>query len=105
MKKTSYVILFLIAVSFSFFYYLYNKDLNLVTKGKVKVYATVHDAMTWPHPLEIKILPKDHIFPVVECVDEKTYLIYKIRLPDGSYGFVLEGDFKLMRDNKESYCK
>ena len=79
------------------------RGLTLVTKGKVPVFATQEDAMKSPSPPAITQLSAGESVPVTKRVDVKHYLIYKIRLPDGRDGFVLDGEYSLMRDGKEAF--
>ena len=73
------------------------RGLTLVTKGTVPVYATQEDAMKSPSPPAIAQLSAGESVPVTKCVDVKHYLIYKVRLPDGRDGFVLDGEYSLIK--------
>ncbi len=79
------------------------RGLKLVTKGTVLVYATQEDAMKSPAPPAIAQLSAGESLPVTKRVDVKHYLIYKVRLPDERDGFVLDGEYSLMRDGKEAF--
>jgi hypothetical protein len=68
------------------------------------VYATEDDAMKSPRPPVLAQLSAGESVPVTKCVDVKHYLIYKVRLPDGRDGFVLDGEYSLMRDGKQVSC-
>ena len=80
-----------------------SRGLTLVTKGTVPVYATQEDAMKSPAPPAIAQLSAGESVLVTKRVDVKHYLIYKVRLPDGRDGFVLDGEYTLMRDGKEAF--
>lgn len=88
-----------------FLLYMYSlRGLTLTTKGTVPVYATEDDAMRSPPPSLIAQLSAGQTVPVIKCVDVKHYLIYKVRLPDGRDGFVLDGEYTLTRDGKQAFC-
>ncbi len=96
------VIIFGIALFMT--YILSPRGLMLVTKGTVPVYATEDDAINKPpKPSVIAQLSPDQSVPVTKCVDVKHYMIYKVRLPDGRDGFVLDGEYTLMRDGKKAF--
>ena len=76
--------------------------LYLVAHDEVPVFDTEKEAMT-SHSPEMKLTPLQRV-PVIECVDVKHYLIYKIRLQNGKEGYVNEGKYSLERDGKPSTC-
>ena len=76
----------------------------MVAQNAVPVFATEKQAMTWPHPVPIAELSSGQTVPVTKCVDVKSYMIYKIRLPDGRDGFVLDGQYLVMRNGKRTSC-
>jgi hypothetical protein len=78
--------------------------MTLVAKGMVPVYATLKDATKSPPPPVIAQLLAGESVPVSKCVDVKHYLVYKVRLPDGRDGFVLDGEYSLVRDGKQAVC-
>lgn len=78
--------------------------LNLVTKDLVLVYEAEVHATTWPHPAAMTELPAGRSVPVTRCIDVKHYLIYEIRLPDGRQGFVLDGNYELIRNGSVASC-
>lgn len=80
------------------------RGVTLVTKGTLLVYATQEDATKSPSPPAIAKLSAGESVPVTKCLDVKHYLIYKVRLRDGRDGFVLDGEYSLMRDGKEAFC-
>ena len=59
--------------------------------------------MKSPAPPAIAQLSAGESVLVTKRVDVKHYLIYKVRLPDGRDGFVLDGEYTLMRDGKEAF--
>lgn len=75
-----------------------------MAKGVVPVYATEGDAMKSPSPPVIAELTAGQSVPVMECVDVKHYIVYRVRLPNGREGFVLEGTYTIMRDGEQAYC-
>jgi hypothetical protein len=93
-----------VVITVSLFYMYSPRGLTLIAKERVMLYATEDGAMTWPHPAAIAELPVGQRVPVIKCVDVKHYLIYKVRLPDGREGFVLEGNYILTRNGEEAFC-
>ncbi len=78
--------------------------LYLVARTDVAVYASATDAMGKP-----PVKPESSLAPaqraeVVDCLDVKHYLIYKVRLADGRVGFVNVGEYSLERNGKPSSC-
>jgi hypothetical protein len=61
--------------------------------------------MAWPGQKAIAKLSSGQSVPVAECVDVKHFLIYKVDLPDGRNGFVLDGHYSLMRNGKKAFCR
>ena len=96
--------IFILGIIFFLSYMWSPRGLTLVTKGKVPVYATQEDAMKSPSPPAIAELLAGESVPVKKCVDVKHYMIYKVRLPYGRDGFILEGEYLLMRDGKQAFC-
>lgn len=107
-KKTMFifialVILFLVVVLMA--YHVFStKGLVLVAEETVYIYETQKKAMAWPSQKVIAKLSSGQSVPVAECVDVKHYLIYKVELPDGRNGFVLDGNYSLMRNGKKAFC-
>jgi hypothetical protein len=80
------------------------RGLVLVAKDDIPVYATQEDATKSPPPSPLARLASGQSVPVKKCVDVKHYFIYKVRLADGRDGFVLEGEYSLMRGDEEAFC-
>ncbi|MFZ6659147.1 hypothetical protein [Undibacterium sp. TJN19] len=76
--------------------------LYLVANEDIPVYAAEKEAMT-SISSQVK-LPATQRASVIECIDVKHYLIYKVRMPDGREGFVNNGKYSLERNGKPSYC-
>lgn len=108
-KKTMIIVTTLVLLAFGAALAVHlifsTNGLMLVAGDAVHVYATQEQAMTWPNPKAMTELSSGQSVPVTECVDVKHYLIYKIRLPDGRNGFVLDGNYNLMRDGKQAFCR
>lgn len=100
------IIVAFLAIGIAFIFYLiFSTDgITLVAQNAVPVFATEKQAMTWPHPVPIAELSSGQTVPVTKCVDVKSYMIYKIRLPDGRDGFVLDGQYLVMRNGKRTSC-
>lgn len=71
----------------------------LTAKESVPVFATVGESMSSSAPHPITALEQNQRVPVLQCVDVKVYLVYKIRLPDGKVGFVNSGKIDLTDRN------
>ncbi len=71
-------------------------DMHLVTGDTVSVFATQKDSITPSTGTRLTILKPDAIVPVIACIDEADYSIYKIQLPDGRSGYVSDGDYRLL---------
>lgn len=96
---------FILGIVLFWFYMSSPRGLTLVTKGTVSVFATEDDAMNKsPQPSVIAQLSAGQSMPVIKCVDVKHYMIHKVRLPDGRDGFVLDGEYMLMRNGKQAFC-
>ncbi len=79
--------------------------LSLVAKGSVPVFATVDDSMASPAAKTVAVLQPQQSVPVLQCVDVKHYQVYKVRLPDGSAGYVNVGEYAVLgKDGKRSSC-
>lgn len=77
----------------------------LIAKNNVLVFSTIEQAMARPNPIAMAVLPHGQRVSVVECIDVKSYMIYKVRLSGGHDGFVLDGDYVLMRNDKPAFCR
>lgn len=80
------------------------RGITLIAEGTVPVYATQEDAIKSPSPPTIAQLSAGERVPVTKCLDVKHYLIYKVRLPDGRDGYVLDGKYLLMKNGKPTCC-
>lgn len=98
------VVAIIVGIAFCVHLIFSTGGLLLIAKDFVQVYATEDEAMTWPHPSAMATLSPGQRVQVAKCVDVKNYQIYKVILPDGRNGFVLEGNYSLMRDGKEASC-
>lgn len=79
-------------------------DLYIVAQKNVPVYSFEKDAITLPSPKTgQKLVPYQRV-QVIECIDVKHYLIYKIRMQNGKFGFINEGEYFLERNNKPAAC-
>jgi hypothetical protein len=107
MKPTRWIIIGLILTAiFGTIFYAHQKpqDLYLVAKNMVTVYMSENEAMApVPSMTVFKIAPSERV-EVIECIDVKHYMIYKIRMPDGRQGFVNDGEYSLERFDKPSSC-
>jgi hypothetical protein len=103
---TTVVVLIVVTLGIAFVnYFIFStRGLMLVAKETVPVYATEDQAMTWPHPSAMTELSAGRSVPVTKCVDVKHYLIYKVHLPDGRDGFVLDGKYDLIRNGSQTSC-
>jgi hypothetical protein len=70
--------------------------MRLVTSDTVSVFATKKDSITPSAGTRLTILKPDTTVPVITCIDQADYSIYKIGLPDGKSGFVSDGDYRLL---------
>lgn len=75
--------------------------MHLVTSDTVSVFATKKGSITPSSGTRLTILKPDASVPILACVDEGDYSIYKIELPDGRSGYVNDGDYRL-RDKQYS---
>ena len=106
MIGTTAAVLIVVAFGIASAVYLISstRGLMLVAKEVVPVYATENQAMTWPHPTAMTELSAGQSVLVAKCVDVKLYLIYKVHLPDGRDGFVLDGKYDLIRNGTQASC-
>jgi hypothetical protein len=73
-------------------------SLFLVTKGAVSVYAT--EAASKSRGLApLRTLPASTRVEVMSCIDAKHYMLYQVRLSDGSIGFINDGNYDLEGPN------
>jgi hypothetical protein len=70
--------------------------MHLVTSDTVPVFATKKDSITPLSGTRLTILKSDTTVPVIACIDEADYSIYKIGLSDGKSGYVNGGDYRLL---------
>jgi hypothetical protein len=70
--------------------------MSLVTSDTVSVFATKKDSITPSSDTRLTILKPDTTVPVITCIDQADYSIYKIGLPDGKSGYVNDGDYRLL---------
>ncbi|MFC3285981.1 hypothetical protein [Litchfieldella rifensis] len=82
----------------------HERELFLVANGIVPIYETSEDAMSSPPKGIIAELQAQQRVKVVKCIDVKHYLIYKVRLSDGRIGYVIEGEYVLLRNGEQSHC-
>jgi len=78
---------------YSFCYLLFAKEF-------VAVYATASAAMADSESYRIAELFPQQSVPVLRVVDMKHYFILEVRLPDGQSGFVLEGSYTLLKNQR-----
>ena len=69
--------------------------MSLVTSDTVSVFATKKDSITQSSGTRLTTLKPDTTVPVISCIDQGNYSIYKIELPDGKSGYVNDGDYWL----------
>jgi hypothetical protein len=74
-------------------------DMALVTSDAVPVFATKQQAITPTLGNRLAVLEADARVPVLDCIDEGNYSIYRVRLSDGRTGFVSDGDYRLQDKN------
>ena len=98
------IALLVIVIAFAVHLIFSTDRMTLVAQNIVPVYATEKQAMTWPHPEPIAELSSGQSVPLTKCVDVKSDMVYKVRLPDGRDGFVLDGEYIIMRDGKRTSC-
>jgi hypothetical protein len=104
-KKTSILIALVLILFVCAYKYIFSfRGLTLVANNSVIVYASENDATTWPHVEGIAVLSKDQKLPILACIDIKSYLVYKVNLPDGRTGYILDGDYDLLKDDKKTDC-
>jgi hypothetical protein len=70
-------------------------DIHLVTSDSVSVFATKQESISPSVASPLAVLEPDARVPVLDCIDEGAYSIYKVRLSDGRSGFVNDGDYRL----------
>ena len=72
--------------------------LTLVAEGPVAVYQTEVASKT-PSLAPLRTLSISERVEVIQCIDAKHYMIYKVRFPDGSTGFINDGRYILEGPN------
>ena len=102
--KIIILVSFIVGIAVAFHLIFSTHGMTLVAQGNVAVYQTEKQAMTWPHPEPMAELSPGQSVSLTECVDMKSDMVYKIRLPDGRYGFVLDGKYLLMKNGKPTCC-
>ncbi len=70
------------------------------THGPVPVYKNIEDAMSGNRSLAFVVLPPSKQAIVVDSIDVKHYQIYKVKLSDGSVGYINDGDYKLRKNGE-----
>ncbi len=79
------------------------KDLYHVAKGVVPIYASENEVMALSAQIKLKLNPSQQV-AVIECIDVKHYQIYKVAMPDGTQGFVIDGSYALQRYKRPAVC-
>lgn len=69
-------------------------DVFLVAREPVPIYES-EAASRKPSTSTRRNLRVDERAAVVECIDVKHYLVYKVRLSDGSVGYINDGKYSL----------
>lgn len=98
------VIIFSVIMCFSYITYFKESNLFLVSYDIVPVYKTKAEAISSPPKNSFSKLLYNERVQVIKCVDVKHYQIYKVRLLNGEFGYVNEGKYVLLRDEKQSHC-
>lgn len=106
MKKSSIIANVLVISGLLYYIWLINspRGMILVAQGDVPVYSTVENAEAWPHPTGIYTLHFNQNVQVLRCSYGKDYRIIKVRLADNREGFVIDGDYILLRNNEPTNC-
>ncbi len=106
MKKSSIIANVLVIAGVIYYVWFINspRGMMLVAQGDVTVFSTVENAEAWPHPAGIYKLHFNQAVRVLRCSYEKDYRIIKVRLADNREGFVIDGDYVLLRNNEPTNC-
>jgi len=104
MKGWLMVLIIILLSTAAWVFYFSEPNLLLVAQGPVLVYESVDDATATLPQKVIAELQLHQSVDVIQCIDVKHYQIYKVRLPDGRFGFVNEGRYVLLRNGKPSAC-
>jgi hypothetical protein len=73
--------------------------IRLVASDTVSVFATKQESLAPSASTAVSILEPYASVPILACIDEGHYSIYKIELPGGKSGYVNDGDYRLQDKN------
>ncbi len=72
------------------------ENLSILAIGAVPLYNSEQAAVSGASS---STLYKGQVVEVVETIDVKHYLIYKVRLPSGKLGYINDGTYKVLYGN------
>ena len=98
MRRSLVIALFLLASVVAILLSQRQTGLFLVARQPVPVYLTEAAAKS-PALASQRTLPISERVEVITCIDAKHYMIYQVRLSDGSIGFINDGQYVLERPN------
>ena len=92
------IILILIATIIFGSYIIGGHKLTLIAKEEVILVSNLAEAVaSRPKRIIATIAPGDEV-SIISCKDVKHYIVPKVRLGDGTQGYVANGDFAIKRE-------
>jgi hypothetical protein len=79
-------------------------ELYLTAREQVPLYDSVEGSLQLPAAAVRSRLTISERVQVLECIDVKHYLVYKVRRSDGAVGFVNDGHYDLQKAGKPATC-
>lgn len=99
-----YIVIFVMIFLFVYKFFLIKNKYMLVAINPVTIYASEDDAAKWPHVKGIATLESNQKLQIIACIDIKSYLIYKVNLLDKNIGYILDGDYHILKNGKKADC-
>lgn len=96
----------LVDVGMPFYLWMVNapRGMELIAEKDIPIYRDENYTRNTKQALQIAFLKQGQNARVVHCYYTKDYQIVVISLPDGRKGYVLDGDYVLMRHKKKVVC-
>ena len=102
MKKM--ILTIFISLSLLLYNMLLQSERILLANEIVPVYKSIDDALASNQPPKLTELKLNQRVHLIKCIDVKHYYIYKVKLDNGTVGFINEGDITLLSNDNPIHC-